>query len=151
MKDEREKSIVEDAKLIQSIIAEEQKSWIPGEGVEEFNFLGSQLRDLNWRYTMEEEPWYFHLNREDWFHITVQKGFKWYWNVYVEKIRTDSLWHRKDELVHWNQSVTHTFHWVRSLKHALYIGQYASENFRGFASPEQFFLTKGEYDELFKS
>lgn len=145
MKDNRTKSIVEDAALISSVIGEEQKSWIPGKGVETFNFLGSQIRDLNWRFTKEWVKGYFYLKRDDWYEVTVQKWWWNYWNVYVEKARTDEIWRSSEKIVNNNQTVCHKFNWVRSLKHALFIGQYASENFWGFASPENFFLIEEEY------
>lgn len=156
MEDQRERSIVQDAMLISKVIAGELRSWIPEEGVEDFNFLWSQLWDLNWWYTLNKDTNYIYLDRDDGYHVTVQKCKLWrmektYYMVYVEKDITDEVWRKKMNLVQSTQWVCHKFRWVRSLKHALYLGQLASENFLGLAYPEQFFLTRDEYDEAFKS
>lgn len=156
MKDMRDYSIAEDAVRIYNVIAGELRSWIPEKGVEDFNFLWSQLWDTNWWYTLEKNTDYIYLDRDDGYHVTVQRCKLWrkeriYYMVYAEKDRTDEVWWKKLELVQSTQWVCHKFRWVRSLKHALYLGQYASENFRGLASPENFFLSKEEYDEAFKS
>lgn len=158
MKDRRERSVVDNAMLIESIIAGELRSWIPEKGVEDFNFRWSQLWDIEWWYFRGDDRNYLYLDREWWYHVTVQKCYfnqqsvEWpyYWNVYIEKEVTDKSLNIPEELVRHNQWVCHTFRWVRSLKHALYLWEVASENIMGFAYPEEYFLTRDEYDEAFK-
>ena len=152
----RERSIKEDAAVISEIIAGELKSWIPEKGVEDFNFKWSQLWDSDWWFMTEH--WgqdYIYLNRPDWFQVTVQRceiWYKWeytYWTVYIERNITDRIW-IPGELVHDNQGTCHTFRWVRSLKHALRLGEICWELMTGLANPEDYFLTRDEYDNRWK-
>ena len=151
MRKSRFRSIDEDATIISQLIGEEQESWIPGKGVESFNFLGSQLWDTDWWITDNAWSDYFYLNRDEHTLVTVQrcrlesvdKRRKTYWNVYIERDITD--W----KSVNNNQTLCHTFRWVRSLKHALYLGEVAWELNLQVASPEDFYLTREEYDDFY--
>ena len=150
MKHTTDWSIHDNAKLIQAMIEEEIRNWIPSKSVEDFNFKWSQLRDLNWRFISSDgNKDYIYLNRDDWYDVTVQRCRKWeliYYFVYVEKELTDaSIWIPQG-LVTWTQSTCHTFRWVRSLKHAMKLWEIASENFMGLACPEDYFLTREERD-----
>ena len=154
MKHERKGSIVDNAEHILGIIEGEDRSWIPSKGVEDFNFKWSQLWDLNWWFISENwDDRYIYLSRDDWYEVTVQRcelGKKKlrYYMVYVEKDLTDWIpW----ELVTDTQWTCHKFRWVRSLRHAMKLWELASENFMWLASPEDYFLTKEEYDEAFKN
>lgn len=145
---ERDKSIKEDALLISSVIAGELESWIPEKDVERFNFEWSQLWDTNGWFTKDWNLDYFYLKRDDWFYVTVQRCHLWYrdeftyWTVYIEKSQSD-LWWRLD-----TQTTCHTFSWVKSLKHALYLWEVCSELFLGLANFENYFLSEEEYDAI---
>jgi hypothetical protein len=142
-------SIVDNVKLIQAMIDEEDRNWIPSKGVEDFHFEWSQLRDLNWRFVAEDTNDYLYLNRDDWFEVTIQRWhFKdlTYYFVYVEKEVDDKGIWIPQELVSWTQSICHTFRWVRSLRHALKLWELWSELALGIFHPEDYFLTKDERD-----
>lgn len=150
MKHEMKGSIADNAAIIRALIEEEDRNWIPSKGVEWFNFLGSQLRDLNGRFVAEDTNDYLYLNRDDWFNVTVQKchNFKdlTYYFVYVEKDVDDKgIWIPQD-LVPWTQCICHTFRWVRSLRHALKLWELWSELALWLAHPEDCFLTREERD-----
>ena len=140
---------VYDVEAIYRIIYEEQKSWIPGEGLGHFTPRGSSSWDTDWWYFRNDDHDYLYLEREWWYHVTVQrcdvKGTEHhYWNVYIEKDITDG------DSVRANQTVSHTFRWVRSLKHALYLWEIAQELNLQVAHYEDFFLTKEEYDKFYE-
>ena len=153
MKHTMKGSIADNAKLIQARIDEEIRNWIPSGSVEDFNFKWSQIRELNWRFVAEDTDKYIYLNRDDWYDVTVQKcqyGKLTYYFVYVEKDRTDEIRNDPRKLVEWNQSVCHTFRWVRSLRHAMKLGEYGSEMFLGLANYDDYFLTKDERHNAFE-
>lgn len=146
-------SIVDNAKLIQAMIDEEDRSWIPSKGVEDFSFKWSQIRDLNWRFVAEDDDRYIYLNRDDWFDVTIQRCKHLdltYYFVYIERECTDSSYWIPWGLVTWTQETRHTFRWVRSLKHALKLGEICWELMTGLANPEDYFLTRAEYDNMWK-
>ena len=156
MKHERTGSIHDNAKLIQAVIDEEDRNWIPSKGVETFNFRGSQLRDLDWWYTDNWWTDYLYLSRPDWFEVTVQRCHLWfkneytYWTVYIERNVTDRTYWIPWNLVRDNQWTCHTFRWVRSLRHALKLWELWTELLLGLANPEEYFLTEEEYDKMWK-
>lgn len=139
--------IAEQAVYINKLIAGEHKHWIPEKGVENFKFKWSNERDTNGWYTLRWQVDYLYLDREDWWHVTVQRCYNdfdedyIYWNVYLEK-ECES---RKKWLIGWAQELCHKFKWVRSLKHALYLGEVASELALGLSNYSDFFLTREEY------
>lgn len=140
-------SIVDNAKLIQAMIEEEDRNWIPSKGAEWFNFKWSQLRDLNWRFVAEDDDRYIYLNREDWFDVTIQRCKHrdlTYYFVYVEREKTDASYWFPQGLVTWTQSTCHTFRRVRSLRHAIKLGEYWAELMLWLANPEEYFLTQEE-------
>lgn len=142
MKEERDNAAIYD------IIAEEERSWIPEEGVAHFHFKWSSSRDTDWWYFKWDNHDYLYLDREWWYHVTVQRAHWWnnsdnkisYWNVYIEKEITD------EDSVRANQSLCHTFRWVRSLRHALYLWEVSNEIALRVAYPANFFLTKEEWE-----
>jgi len=149
MKHTMKGSIADNAKLIQAMIEEEDRNWIPSKGVEDFNFKWSQIWDSNWRFVAEDDYRYIYLNRDDWYDVTIQKCQHrdlTYYFVYVESERTDSSYWFPWGLVTWTQGVCHTFRWVRSLRHAMKLGELWSELFLGLANPEDYFLTQEERD-----
>lgn len=140
-------SIADNAKLIEAIIEGEDRSWIPSKGVEDFNFKWNQIRDLNWRFVDEDNDKYMYLNRDDWFDVTVQKCKHkdlTYYFVYIENEKTDASYWIPEGLVTWTQSTCHMFRWVRSLRHALKLGEICWELMTGLANPEDYFLTQEE-------
>lgn len=141
-------SIVDNAKLIQAMIDEEDRNWIPSKGVEDFNFKWSQVWDLNGRFVDENDDRYIYLNRDDWFDVTIQRcrqGDLTYYFVYIEIERTDSSYWIPEGLVTGTQSICHTFRWVRSLRHAMKLWEYWAELMRWLANPENYFLTQDEW------
>lgn len=135
------------ASIIEEVIAGEHKNWIPEKGVEDFKFKWSNKRDTYWWYFRDYNLEYIYLDREDWWHITLQRCYTnfdedyIYWNVYIEK-ECES---RKKWLISWAQELCHKFKWVKSLKHALYLGEVASELELGLSNYSDFFLTRDEY------
>lgn len=148
MRHEMKGSIADNAKLIQALIDEEDRNWIPSKGVEDFHFKWSQLRDLNGRFISPDwNDKYLYLNRDDWFEVTIQsckyKELTYYF-VYVENEKTDYSYWIPQELLEWNQSTCHQFRRVRSLRHAMKLGEYWWELMIWLANPEDYFLTKEE-------
>ena len=146
-------TLADNAAKIKAIIEGEERSWIPSGSVENYIPLGQQPRETNWWFVAEDTDKYIYLNRDDWYDVTVQKcqyGKLTYYFVYVEKERTDEIRNDPRELVWWNQSVCHTFRWVRSLKHAMKLGEYGSEMFLGLANYDDYFLTKDERHNAFE-
>ena len=146
MKHTMKGSIADNAKLIQARIEEEDRSWIPSKGVEDFHFKWSQNRDLNWRFIADNDN-YIYLNRDDWFDVTVQRcKYKdlIYYMVYVEYEKTDASYWFPQGLVTWTQETRHTFRWVRSLRHAMKLGEFWWELMLWLANPEDYFLTQEE-------
>lgn len=149
-------SIVDNAEYIASVIAEEDRNWIPSKGVEDFNFKWSQIRDLNWWFTSEERDWYYYLNRDDWYEVTVQTCELWYkkkryYFVYVEKQVTDkNLNNPQESLVQDTQGLCHMFRWVRSLRHAMKLGEFWWILELQVSNPEEYYLTREEYDDAFR-
>ena len=154
MRHEMKGSIADNAKLIQALIDEEDRNWIPSGSVEDFNFRWSQLRDLNGRFVSPDwNDKYLYFNRDDWYEVTVQKcqyGKLTYYFVYVEKDRTDEIRNDPRELVKDNQWICHTFRRVRSLRHAMKLGEFGSEMFLGLANYDDYFLTRDERDHAFE-
>lgn len=154
MKYTMEGSISDNAKLIQAIIDEEDRNWIPSKGVEDFNFKWSQLRDLNGRFLSPDwNDKYLYLNRDDWFMVTIQRcqyGKLTYYFVYVENEKTDSVYWIPQELVPWNQATCHQFRWVRSLRHAMKLWEFGWELMIWLANPEDYFITKEERHNAFE-
>lgn len=142
-----EVDIKKEATIIDWLIAGEHKHWIPEKGVEDFKFKWSNNWDTNGWYTHNWNVEYLYLDREDWWHVTVQRCYNdfdedyIYWNVYIEK-ECES---RKKGLIGWAQELCHKFKWVRSLKHALYLGEVASELELWLSNYSDFFLTWDEY------
>lgn len=143
-----ELSIEENADIINWLLLGEEHNWFPNKWVEDFNFLWSQVRDLNWWYIKNWEVDYLYLDRDDWWHVTLQRCYNScdedyrYWNVYIEKDASNK-WFLGE-----TQVLCHKFHWVRSLKHALYLGQIASELTLWLSHPEDFFITRKEWNEI---
>lgn len=140
-------SIADNAKLIEAMIEEEDRSWIPSKGAEDFNFKWSQIRDLNWWFVAENDDRYIYLNREDWFNVTIQRGkYKdlTYYFVYIENEKTDSSYWFPWGLLTWTQETCHQFRWVRSLRHAMKLWEYWGELMLWLANPEDYFLTQEE-------
>ena len=139
--------IAEQAVYINKLIEGEHKNWIPEKWVENFEFLWSHSFDQNWWYTHNNDFEYLYLDRNDWWHVTVQRCYKdfdedyIYWNVYIEK-ECES---RKKGLINCAQELCHKFKWVRSLKHALYLWEVASELELCVSDYSDFFLTWDEY------
>lgn len=142
-----ELSIKDNVRVIEELIAGEHKHWIPEKGVENFKFKWSFESDTNSWYISRWNVEYIYLDREDWWHVTVQRCYNGfdedyiYWNVYIEK-ECES---RKKGLIGWAQELCHKFKWVKSLKHALYLGEVASELELGLSNYSDFFLTRDEY------
>ena len=140
-------SILDNVRVIDELIADEHKHWIPEKGVEDFKYKGSNKWDSNSWYTHNWQVDYLYLDREDWWHVTLQRCYNdfdedyIYWNVYIEK-ECES---RKKWLINWAQELCHKFKWVRSLKHALYLGEVASELELCVSNYSDFFLTREEY------
>lgn len=146
-------TLADNAARVKVLIEEEDRNWIPSGSVENFIPLGQQSRETNWWFVAEDTDKYIYLNRADWYDVTVQRcqhGKLIYYFVYVEKERTDEIWNDPRELVWWNQSVCHTFRWVRSLRHAMKLGEYGSEMFLGLANYDDYFLTKEERNNAFE-
>ena len=147
MKHTMKGSIADNAKLIQAMIEEEDRNWIPSKGAEDFSFKWSQLWDLNWRFVAEDDDRYIYLNREDWVDVTIQRcKYKdlTYYFVYVENEKTDASYWFPWGLVTWTQGTCHTFRWVRSLRHAMKLGEFWWELMLWLANPEDYFLTQEE-------
>lgn len=122
-----------------SIIAEEDKIWIPAESL--------RRRKIDKNYELNYFSWkkYFKLEREDWFHATIQECIepngKVTYSVYVGK----SYWPE------WHKYMMRTeniFHFVRSLRAACYIAEVAKENELWLSPLGNRFLTQEEYDEI---
>ena len=153
MRHEMVGSIVDNAKLIQAIIEEEDRSWIPSKGVEDFNFKWSQIWDLNWRFIDKKNDDYIYLNRDDWFEVTIQRcriKELIYYFIYVEKELTDSSYWIPWGLVSWTQETCHKFRWVRSLRHAMKLWELWSELMMWIANSEEYFLTQEERHNAFE-
>ena len=133
--------------IIDELIADEHKNWIPEEGVEWFKFKWSNERDNYWWYFIDYNLEYIYLDREDWSRVTIQRCYKdfeedlVYWNVYIER-ECESL----EKFLNWTQALEHKFKWVRSLKHALYLWEVAWDACLWLFRKEQFFLTREEWD-----
>ena len=147
--DVRDLSIIENAALIDKLIAGEHKLWIPEKGVENFNFKWSQHWDLYWWYLKDKDFNYLYLDRPDWFKVTLQRSlhhleewYKVYWNVYVCKEITDPWCARH------NQEVEHKFRWVRSLKHAMKLWEFAWELMLGLSDYSEYFLSDDELNSI---
>ena len=141
-------SIAEQAAYIDKLIAGEHKNWIPEKWVENFEFLWSHSYDENWWYFLHNDFDYIYLDRKDWWKVTLQRCCKdikeknIYWNVYLDK----SIESPEKSLIPAYQELSHKFRCVRSLKHALYLWEVASENELGIFNPSDFFLNKEEWD-----
>lgn len=133
--------------VIEELIAGEHKHWIPEKWVEDFKFKWSNPRDTYWWYFKDYNLDYLYLDREDWSKVTIQRCYKdfdedfIYWNVYIEK-ECES----RENFLEWTQALEHKFHWVRSLKHALYLWEVAWDACLGLFQKENYFLTRREYD-----
>lgn len=142
-------TLADNAAKIKAIIEGEERSWIPSKGVENYVPLGQQPWETNWWFVAEDTDKYIYLNRDDWYDVTIQRcKYKdlTYYMVYVEHEKTDSSYWFPQGLVTWTQSTCHTFRWVRSLRHAMKLGEYWWELMLWLANPEEYFLTQDEWN-----
>ena len=140
-------TLADNAAKIKALIDEEDRNWIPSKGVENYLPLGQQPWETNWWFVAEDTDKYIYLNREDWFDVTIQRcKYKdlTYYFVYIENEKTDASYWFPWGLVTWTQSTCHTFRWVRSLRHAMKLGEYSGELMLWLANPEDYFLTQDE-------
>lgn len=119
-----------------SIIAEEDRICIPSEPL--------KRRKISKWYKKSMFNWqgYFDIDREDWFHATIQTNMEDNWKT------SYSVYVRKEYWPTWFKSCMRTenvFHNVRSLRAACYIAEVAKANELWLSPLENRFYTKDEY------
>lgn len=119
-----------------NIIAEEDRIWIPSEALARRKIAKWYVRS---NYSGHD---YFDLDRDDWFHATIQKNEEENWmssySVYVKK----EYW---PEWFKWSMKTENVFHNVRSLRAACYIAEVAKANELWMSPLENRFYTEDEY------